>query len=156
MNQIEHVSIWLKAIIISFFERVVTVEFFFSFFLMAAPMAHGSSQARDLIQAAAVTYAGSFKPLHLARGQTQTFAATHAAAAGFLTHCTTAGTPPVMFVPMFLLAFALISFHFYEFKKPTRVVNPFTMILMSNIFLQFFICLWLYGGFFGQTNFYYF
>ena len=74
--------------------------FFFSFFFflnfMAAPMAFGSSRARDQIQARAVTYAKAlsmldlFSPLHQAGDRTT---ATQATAVIFLTHCTTVGTP---------------------------------------------------------------
>ena len=63
---------------------------------MATLLASGSSQARDWIQAAAVTYASaaqSFNPLHWARDWTCTSTVTQAAAVKFLTHCTTVGTP---------------------------------------------------------------
>ena len=70
---------------------------------MAAPEAYGSFQARDWIQAPAVTYAtgaATLDPLtHCnwlggARDQTYTSTETRAAAIGLLNQCTTAGTPP--------------------------------------------------------------
>ena len=71
--------------------------FFCLFFLMAALIAHGSSQARDWIRATAVTYttscAGSFNPLGQAGDWTGISPVTWTAAVGFLTHCAAAGTP---------------------------------------------------------------
>lgn len=69
---------------------------FFFFFLMAPPMAHESSQARDLIWAAAVTY-GIPEPTAWEGDQTHASAATWAAAVSLLTSCTTAGTPRLIF-----------------------------------------------------------
>ena len=54
---------------------------------MAAPAAYGSFCVRDWIWAAAVTYAGSFNPLHQARDHTFTSAVTLATAVRFLTLC---------------------------------------------------------------------
>ena len=68
-------------------------------FLMAAPMAYGSSWAKDWIQARAVTYIaavvmlGPFILLHQAGDQTWAATASQANAVQFLTHCATAGTP---------------------------------------------------------------
>ena len=73
--------------------------FFFFFFLnfMAAPTAHGSSWDRHWIWAAAVATPDPFNPLHWAGAQTHTSSATWACAVGFLTHCTTEGTPVLWF-----------------------------------------------------------
>ena len=65
-------------------------------FLMAAPMAHGSSQVRDWIHRSCYN-AGSFNPLHQAGDRTHTSTAIWAAAVGFLTHCATVGTPLLIF-----------------------------------------------------------
>ena len=46
----------LSSKIILFCFMMVAVQFLFFFFLMAAPMAYGSSQARDWIRAAAMTF----------------------------------------------------------------------------------------------------
>ena len=68
---------------------------------MATRAAYESSQAKDQIQAAAVTYvialgkARSFNPLHWAGDQTHTSIVTWAAAVWYLTHCTIVGTPSV-------------------------------------------------------------
>ena len=53
---------------------------------MGTPVAYGSSQARDWIQASGVA-------THYARVQTHTCSATQAATVRFLTHCATAGIP---------------------------------------------------------------
>ena len=60
-------------------------------------MAYGSSQAREWIQATAVTNVGSFNPLCWARDQTHVSEATQAAAVSFLTHRATVGTPWIVF-----------------------------------------------------------
>ena len=59
---------------------------------MAAPVAYGSSRARDWIWAAASAMLAALTDV---QGQDQTFTSTvtQAAAVGFLNHCATVGTP---------------------------------------------------------------
>ena len=86
----------------------VCVCVFVCLFLMAAPTAYGSSWVGDWIQAAAVTCATAVAmPIPLThctrRGdRTHACAETQVAAAGFLTHCTTAGTPLCFFNSAFI------------------------------------------------------
>ena len=78
---------------------VFTIAFYSkNIFLMAVPVAYGSSRARDQIWAAAENYAitkAVQNPLtHCpeAGDRTRASAVTWAFAVGFLTHCTTVGT----------------------------------------------------------------
>ena len=60
---------------------------------MSAPAACGSSQARDWTPAASVTCVGSWTHCTGLGDQTPASTATQASQVGFLTYCSTAGTP---------------------------------------------------------------
>lgn len=81
---------------------------------MATSVAYGSSWARDLIWAAAATYAtttatpDTFKPLVWAGIRTYTSAVTWASVVGLLTHGATAGTPKLSLLQF---KFYFLSFH---------------------------------------------
>ena len=78
-----------------FFSKSFELMSFFFFFLMAAPMARGNSQARDWIcdLHCSCNNARSFNPLCWARNRTCTSAVTWAPAVEFSTYCAIAGTP---------------------------------------------------------------
>ena len=62
----------------------------------------GLNQSHSCNQSCSCSNARCFNPLHWARNQTCTSAATQAIAVGFLTHCTTAGTPTYLFIHLFI------------------------------------------------------
>ena len=80
---------------------VIFVFVFFFFFLMAAPKFLGQGLnmgcTYDLHHSCSCSNVRSFNPLHQAKDWTRTSTAIQAAAVGFLTHCTAAGTPIFVF-----------------------------------------------------------
>ena len=82
-------------------------RFFNFFFFMATLTAYGGSPSQGLNPGHNWSSARSFNPLLQAREQTHASENTQAAAVGFLTHCTTVGTPKVI---------SNITFYFFIFN----------------------------------------
>ena len=93
-------------------------------------MAYGSSWAKDWIPAAAVTYDAATatldpQPTAQDKDHTHTPAATGAAAVGFLTHCTIAGTPGITTIYWGLPMCQILCIFFYLISslQQTCVIN---------------------------------